>query len=192
MGRIHTLRCRSHEKLWESDGKSDWQQKQGELQRRGLPVFRTQLQDLHCCCWSVAMNWPFLTDCKTDQSYPLLFTFSNPPDALVTLHSTLLVGSDKWWKKRLWWWMGEEETHQFSAQSAPPAWSSVIGYLIATQLDSLQKQPYSPLVHIFTLGCPRSTQCEINVVDKECWRVRCVQLSHMPSTFKNGIYDQRW
>ena len=57
MGKIHTLRCRSHEKLWESDGKSDWQQKHGEIQRRGLPVFRTQPQDLHCCC---SDPWPWI------------------------------------------------------------------------------------------------------------------------------------
>ena len=36
MGRIHTLWCRSHEKLWESDGKSDWQQ---NLVREGTSCF---------------------------------------------------------------------------------------------------------------------------------------------------------
>ena len=53
----------------------------------------------------LAMNCPFLTDCKTNQSHPPPFTFSNPPDALVTLHSTLLVPGRQMcgWKKWICW-----------------------------------------------------------------------------------------
>ena len=127
---------------------------------RALPVFRTQAQDLHYCCWSMAMNWPFLTTCKTDQSYPGLFTFSNPPDALVTLHSTLLVGLDKWLKRRLQWWKGEK-MHQFPAQCAlllhdqvlSGIWlqHNLIPYPKKTQLDSLPQKKHFPLLLQFSL-----------------------------------------
>ena len=40
VGKIHTLRWRSHEKPRGSDGKSDWQQKPGNGQVEGASCFR--------------------------------------------------------------------------------------------------------------------------------------------------------
>ena len=147
---------------------------------RALPVFRTQAQDLHCCCWSMAMNWPFLTTCKTDQSYPGLFTFSNPPDALVTLHSTLLVGLDKWLKRRLRWWKGEK-MHQFPAQSALLLHDQVLsGIWLQHNLIPYQKKAFSSpptvfSVHPLALGRLRSMQREKGMLSGTC----VVELSHM-------------
>ena len=110
-----------------------------------------------------AMNWPFLTDCKTDQSYPLLFTFSNPPDALVTLHSTLLVGSDKWWEKGCdGGWEKKKRTNSLLQhdQVLSAIW-------LQHNLIVCKTAFFSP--HILTLGSLRSTRFKtIKVVDKEC------------------------